>query len=570
MTPSGCSWRSRRLRHRGPDHAAHRAFTTPDGRHVALLHTRLSIIDLDARSNQPFRVGHALAGLQRRALQLPRAARAAARARGAAFQTESDTEVLARRSTRRGWEALDSLRGHVGVRRLRRGRRHADAVPRPLRREAAVPATATATALYFGSEVKSLRLCSARALPLNLRPPAPLPRQRLQGALQDAARPSSRASTSSPPARSCTSARRGSEHARRYWTPRDPAARRRTWATTRRSAGTRERLIRVGRAAPARRRPARLLHERRRRLRVADLRSRGACFGYDVHGFTIVNSDERYEEQDMVEHAVVRARRPAHRRSRSTPPTSCPRLRALVRQHDAPVYTITYYVHWLLMEAIHAHGYRVSVSGTAADELFSGYYDHHLAYLREVRADPALHAPRRPAWREHVQPLVRNPYLRDPDLFVARPGLPRPHLPRRRGVRRASCTESPCARAVQRAALHRRPAAQPDAQRAVPRGGPGDPPRGRPQRDVLLDREPLAVPRPRAVRVRAHDPDRAPRPRRARQGGAARGDARDRARRGPRQPPQGRLQRAAAATCSTVATPPCAPSCSPTARSGRW
>ena len=27
-------------------------------------------------------------------------------------------------------------------------------------------------------------------------------------------------------------------------------------------------------------------------------------FGYDVHGFTIVNTDERYEEQEMVELAV--------------------------------------------------------------------------------------------------------------------------------------------------------------------------------------------------------------------------------------------------------------------------
>ena len=57
------------------------------------------------------------------------------------------------------------------------------------------------------------------------------------------------------------------------------------------------------------------------------------------------------------------------------------KMRRIVVHHDAPVATITYFVHWLLMESIAAHGYRVSVSGTAADELFSGYYDHHLAYL---------------------------------------------------------------------------------------------------------------------------------------------------------------------------------------------
>ncbi len=42
---------------RGPDASGVRRFTTPTGRQVLLLHTRLSIIDLDPRSNQPFNVG---------------------------------------------------------------------------------------------------------------------------------------------------------------------------------------------------------------------------------------------------------------------------------------------------------------------------------------------------------------------------------------------------------------------------------------------------------------------------------------------------------------------------------
>ena len=68
-------------------------------------------------------------------------------------------------------------------------------------------------------------------------------------------------------------------------------------------------------------------------------------------------------------------------------------MRTLVRHHDAPVYTITYYAHWLLMESIAAHGYRISVSGTAADELFTGYYDHHLAISMRF-TDPRSTPPR--------------------------------------------------------------------------------------------------------------------------------------------------------------------------------
>ncbi|MDD1673298.1 MAG: asparagine synthase C-terminal domain-containing protein, partial [Methanomicrobiales archaeon] len=149
-------------------------------------------------------------------------------------------------------------------------------------------------------------------------------------------------------------------------------------------------------------------------------------FGYDVHGFTIYNTDERYDEREIVEHSVKELG------IKHTPiPVSTGdflnKLRVLVRQHDAPVYTITWYAHWLLMESIAAHGYRVSVSGTAGDELFSGYYDHHLMYLGEVKSDPALHETAKLAWNNHIKPIIRNPHLRDPDLFIRNHGF-REHL----------------------------------------------------------------------------------------------------------------------------------------------
>jgi asparagine synthase (glutamine-hydrolysing) len=149
-------------------------------------------------------------------------------------------------------------------------------------------------------------------------------------------------------------------------------------------------------------------------------------FDYDVHGFTIVNTDSRYEEQEMVDYAV----RELGIRHTSVPVQTdnfLARLRTLVRQHDAPVYTITYYAQWLLMESIAAHGYRISVSGTAADELYTGYYDHHLAYLYEVRQEPALHAASRQAWMEHIKPIVRNPFLGNPELFIKDPSF-RDHI----------------------------------------------------------------------------------------------------------------------------------------------
>ena len=72
------------------------------------------------------------------------------------------------------------------------------------------------------------------------------------------------------------------------------------------------------------------------------------------------------------------------------------------------------------MEAVAAEGYKVVISGTGADELFSGYYDHHNAYLYEMR-DQAHYDTALRNWQRLVQPVVRNPYLKDPDYFGKNP-----------------------------------------------------------------------------------------------------------------------------------------------------
>ena len=104
---------------------------------------------------------------------------------------------------------------------------------------------------------------------------------------------------------------------------------------------------------------------------------------YDVHGYTIMNTDERYEERDMV-NASVNALQLRHTEVLIDASDFLEKLRKLVRYHDSPISTITYYAQWQLMEKIAADGYRVSVSGTAADELFSGYFDHHNLYLASL------------------------------------------------------------------------------------------------------------------------------------------------------------------------------------------
>ena len=78
---------------------------------VGLAFRRLAIIDLHERSEPADALRPAAPGLQRRDLQLPRAARRACRRRGHVFRTEGDAEVLLHAWAEWGEGALDRLNG---------------------------------------------------------------------------------------------------------------------------------------------------------------------------------------------------------------------------------------------------------------------------------------------------------------------------------------------------------------------------------------------------------------------------------------------------------------------------
>lgn len=398
------------MRRRGPDAAAFSEHFSPPDRHVYLLHSRLSIIDLDERANQPFRQGQArlvFNGEIYNYLELRRELEAA----GEAFATSSDTEVLLRGlllereaflSRCEGMFALalyDEADGSLLLARDRFGEK-----PLYMLRDE--------RGLWFGSEAKFIFALSGRRPALNLRH---LRRYLVNGykSLYKTRDCFFEGLTELPRATALRLLPNGREETSSTWRP----------CFSPDESMTYDQAVQRTRQA--------MLDTVKLRLRadvpMAFCLSGGIdsnsligvakkVYGYDVHGFTIVNADARYEEWDMVEHAI----RSFGIRHTAIPVRTegfLPGLRELVRQHDAPVYTITYYANWLLMQSVAEQGYRIVVSGIGADELFSGYFDHHLAYLREVAGDPELYAASLQAWQERIQPFVRNPFLKNPRLF---------------------------------------------------------------------------------------------------------------------------------------------------------
>jgi len=398
------------LRHRGPDGEG--VFTASMGEgSVTLVHRRLAIIDLDHRSDQPFRYeGSVLAfnGEIYNYIELRRELLAL----GHVFRTSSDTEVLTHALREWGTGALDRLEGMWAFAWY--DERRAELIlsrdrfaEKPLylwRRDGGV---------YFASEVKGLAALAGERPPINTNH---LLRYLVNGykALYKVPETFFAGVAELPPRTFLRIGRDGVGTPQEYWSTR----------TTIDESLSYEDSVAAVRAAVGEAVRLRLRSD----VPLAFCMSGGIdsnslistarrSFGCDVHGFTVVNTDERYEEMSLVE-AAVREQGLKHTAVPLSAKDFIPQLETLVAAHDAPIYTISYYVHWQLMRAVAAAGYKVSFSGTGADELFTGYYDHHNLYLAEIAADGAAHAHALHGWRTHVAGVVRNPHLQDPDLFV--------------------------------------------------------------------------------------------------------------------------------------------------------
>jgi asparagine synthase (glutamine-hydrolysing) len=144
------------------------------------------------------------------------------------------------------------------------------------------------------------------------------------------------------------------------------------------------------------------------------------CLNYEPHGFTLIGSDKRYQEEGMVD---IMAKNCGIKNTKIelSSEGSFGKLKDLVSLKCQPVATISYFIHWQMMQLISQMGYKVSISGTGADEIFSGYYDHHLLYLASISQGTDFHVNSVNNWKKYVKPQVRNELLRNPYKYCVDP-----------------------------------------------------------------------------------------------------------------------------------------------------
>jgi asparagine synthase (glutamine-hydrolysing) len=393
-----------RMDNRGPDATGHQRIRTAGG-HLALLHSRLSIIDLDPRADQPFVDGE-LSLVYNGELYNYRELRRDLQSRGVVFRSQSDTEVLIKAYRQWGPACFDRFEGMWAL-ALYDKERNELLLSRDRFGEKPLYLFAEKGTLYFASEIKMLECMREAPFDPDINH---IKRYLVNGykALYKQPACFSLGVRELPVGTYSLQSEAGWPNPVRYWAldyrpvemSAEDAAR-----------GVEERLnraveLRLRADVPV----AFCLSGGVDSSALAAIASRR--FGADIHTFSIIDSDERYDESENIS-ATVAALDCHHTEIHTTTDGFFDRLDRLVDYHDGPLATLSYYTHSFLSESIHAAGFKVAISGTAADELFTGYYDHYGFWLAEM-ADAPEFPQLLEDWRASYGAFVRNPMLQDP------------------------------------------------------------------------------------------------------------------------------------------------------------
>ena len=69
-----------------------------------------------------------------------------------------------------------------------------------------------------------------------------------------------------------------------------------------------------------------------------------------------------------------------------------------------------------MYQEISKENYKVVLSGNGADEIYSGYYDHYLAQLNDLKKNDFNKKYKE--WKKNISPLIRNPKFKDIEYYA--------------------------------------------------------------------------------------------------------------------------------------------------------
>ena len=94
-------------------------------------------------------------------------------------------------------------------------------------------------------------------------------------------------------------------------------------------------------------------------------------------------------------------------------------LKEMVNYYNSPVLTLNHLAQTLLCKKMSKKKIKVVFSGVGSDEIFSGYYDHYLYHLADLKKTN-FYFENKEYWEKNVKKYIRNTKLKDEKLNISR------------------------------------------------------------------------------------------------------------------------------------------------------
>ena len=137
-------------------------------------------------------------------------------------------------------------------------------------------------------------------------------------------------------------------------------------------------------------------------------------FNQEIETYSIISDDIKYNEKKNIKEIIKNLRCKSYFVKPKT--NFFFDLKTLIKYHEAPISTISYLIHSYLPKKMKSNNIRVAISGTGADEIFSGYYHHFQLFLKTIK-NKKIFKKNLSSWRKYIRPLLRNENLKDESII---------------------------------------------------------------------------------------------------------------------------------------------------------
>jgi len=134
----------------------------------------------------------------------------------------------------------------------------------------------------------------------------------------------------------------------------------------------------------------------------------------NITAFTIFSDDKNYDEFEQVKKTVKNLKL-KHKWIHINKNDFLKNLKKIILKRELPMPTLTSYIQWLMYKEISKKKFKVVLSGNGADEIFSGYYDHFLAQLNDLKGN--LLKENFKHWKNKIFPIIRNKNFKDHTFY---------------------------------------------------------------------------------------------------------------------------------------------------------